>query len=267
MTLPAVHDIQYPMHTFDPSLLTNCFREQSAVPLAIVLIVGSVLLRWIRPSPKRKEANALLSGTRCLVHYEEPNSPKRKEVDALRLQLFCILSLLAFSLLMASQSNLVWILRYLIPALPLIYVLLSMWVPPLNFTSRLASKLGGLNTSCVILFGVMFVECLTVAPFHFSYISPLVGGSYRVPIALNDSNVDYGQDLFYIERWAKRFRGEETAEPNHQLFGILSGHGRIWLKELCPPATPTMVYSALIRAQQRLEGTAASLKSWSSRGG
>ncbi len=214
-------------------------KEQMAVPLAVVLIIGAALLRCVR-----RRAN-------------------REQVPELPWQLFCLLSLVAFCMLMATQSNLVWNMRYLIPALPLIYVLLAVWLPPLNFSTRMPARLGGLNVSCVLLCSVMLVECLRVAPFHFSYINPLFGGSYRVPIALNDSNVDYGQDLFYVRAWAEQFQKQGKNQPSLQLFGILSGHGRVWLKDVCPPASPQMVDAALAHARQRAAGTGAA---WEPRG-
>ena len=45
------------------------------------------------------------------------------------LRSFCAFFLLVFALFMTTQSNLVWNVRYLIPALPMIYLLVASSVP------------------------------------------------------------------------------------------------------------------------------------------
>lgn len=213
-------------------------KEQTAIPLAALIIgVTAVASRISRCSSKRNLKSALTAPS---------------------LSIFCWLSLVVFALLMATQCNLVWNIRYLIPALPLIYLLLATSLPSLNFSQRVTRRLGGLDVSCVSLCCAMLIEFTLVVPYHFSYINPIFGGSKRVPIALNDSNVDYGQDLFYIERWSKKLQREIGADRELQLFGVLSGHGRIWLKHRVPPATISMIVEALAVAEQPDRTPAAS---------
>lgn len=98
----------------------------------------------------------------------------------------------------------------------------------------------------------MTIEFASNFPYHFSYISPLFGGSHRVPIALNDSNFDYGQDLFRIRHWVSQRKPEVMPSDNEkaQVYGVLSGHGRFWLNDIVTPATDEVVQSVIERKER-----------------
>lgn len=95
----------------------------------------------------------------------------------------------------------------------------------------------------------MALECSYNFPHYFSYINPFFGGSHRVPIALNDSNFDYGQDLFAIRNWIKKQTHGSHARNHLKTYGLLSGHGRLWLGDLITPATDESVRRALIQKE------------------
>ncbi len=154
---------------------------------------------------------------------------------------FCVLYLLGFSLLMANQYNLVWNIRYLIPALPMLYVVLAAFIPKFDISFPWGAKRTLSDAVPVSMVAIAFLEFVSVFPFFFSYTSPLLGGSYRVPMALNDSNFDYGQDLFYIRRWIDQQNRIRGAEDSLNTYGILSGHGRGWLADCIQPADAQMI--------------------------
>ncbi len=149
--------------------------------------------------------------------------------------MFCAFFLLVFFLFMTTQSNLVWNVRYLIPALPVVYLLVASKVP--TFEIQFASKTRTVDLLFVALISIASIEFLFHFPHHFSYINPLFGGSYRVPIALNDSNFDYGQDLFYARYWVERHQAKSNYSNASKVYGALSGHGCYWLEGLVEPAT------------------------------
>lgn len=182
--------------------------------------------------------------------------------------IFCGLFLACFCALMATQSKLVWNIRYLIPALPLVYILIAQNLPTLTFSAAKVESSGvaplssmvstssagrkplgqwfyNVNLAVPILMLVMIVELVHVAPFHFSYINPLFGGSYHTPPALNDSNFDYGQDLFTIPPWLKKQKRLADGSSIGPVYGLLSGHGRRWLKEETIPASQAVLQQAI----------------------
>ena len=203
-------------------------KEQLAVWLAIGMIAVAICIRFVRRS-----------------------SPSTEMV---RETIFCSLFLACFGFLMATQSNLVWNVRYLIPGLPLVYVLIAIHLPSLPVPAiGLLVRRGSLATEgrskidlAVPMLGlVMLSEFLLVAPFHFSYLNPMFGGTYRSPPGLNDSNFDYGQDLFYAKGWIERNRPDIESRGG-RVYGLLSGHGRKWMVADFIPASRSIVERALI---------------------
>jgi hypothetical protein len=227
--------IQGPIHWF--FLVGYFLKEQLAVWLSLGVIVARVLWQWVR-RPQSTEK----SGDSSLV-------------------LFCLLYLSGFALLMANQSNLVWNIRYLIPALPMIYIILAARVP------RIERPLRWLNPSVredllpYGLTGIAFLEFVIAFPFFFSYINPVVGGPYRVPMALNDSNFDYGQDLFYVRDWVEKKKTLLTQEKPLATYGLVSGQGEVWLGDWLKPADFQVLQSLFDRFQTENEGNREKLAS------
>ena len=199
-------------------------KEQVAIMVAILLIVANIIV-------------CLIFRSKTVLDYRIPP-----------LSFYCGLSLSAFGILMATQSNLVWNMRYLMPALPLIYLLVCSHLPSLNWKREILTydTAKGANVSCLFLTLIMVLESCRIAPFHFSYINPVFGGRYRVPIALNDSNFDYGQDLFYINKWFdEQSKAESIKNSRSQIYGCLSGVGTRWLNSAVQPASLAVIRDAL----------------------
>jgi hypothetical protein len=70
------------------------------------------------------------------------------------------------------------------------------------------------------------VTSLSVYPNHLAYFNLAVGGPENGPKYLLDSNLDWGQDLLKLRRWADRSGGEEpqllayfgSADPDYYGF-------------------------------------------------
>lgn len=162
-----------------------------------------------------------------LTRFRQPNAisnTKKQAASCYRSEIiwFSFLYIVYFGCFMATQANLVWNVRYLIPCLPLIYLCACAGLDCLR----------GLRCAAVhaLLISMIAAEFIGNYAFHYSYVNPLFGGARRIPIALNDSNFDYGQDLFFISSWLRdqqRLRPEEKQE----VYGVLSGHGRAWFTE------------------------------------
>ncbi|MCA9193085.1 MAG: hypothetical protein KDB03_15025 [Planctomycetales bacterium] len=212
-------------------LLGYWAKEQLAVPLMLLFVVLGIAYYLRKKSSGGAQAPCALVA--CF-----PRTESRL------LTLMCGSLLIAFGVLMAWQSNLVWNMRYLIPALPLVYVLLVLGVP--EFEPKLTKLLPrGLPVMCLGLLATMLMEAIGSVPFHFSYINPLFGGSRRIPFALNDSNFDYGQDIFYVRDWCAKQMQAVTDNAPQRICGVLCGHGRIWLQDICPAASSQDIEHAL----------------------
>ena len=87
-------------------------------------------------------------------------------------------------------------LRRILPALPFLYL----------FTSRILAN-AAMNHSRVaamvtlVLLSLAAVETFMIYPNHLSYFSIAAGGPKQGPYLLNDSNIDWGQDLPALARW------------------------------------------------------------------
>jgi hypothetical protein len=163
------------------------------------------------------------------------------------LRSFCVFFLMMFGLFMTTQSNLVWNVRYLIPALPMIYLLVASSLPsiPIGFASKVRHSIQTLDLLPIAIVAIAFFEFFQHSPHRFSYINPLFGGSHRNPIALNDSNFDYGQDLFYARDWVNQYRANLSQSDSATVYGVLSGHGCQWLEGVVEPASPEILRRAI----------------------
>ncbi len=96
-------------------------------------------------------------------------------------------------------------IRYIIPVLPLVFVLIS----------RLAAVTTRVKSIAVALLGITIVSVCLQAPNwigFFSIASRLAGPPETL---LADSNIDWGQDLYLLRDW---WRKNETSEPLNLAF-------------------------------------------------
>jgi hypothetical protein len=81
--------------------------------------------------------------------------------------------------------------------------------------SRVASSTIGTVTLCLL--GWSIFSSLTVYPHSISYFNELAGGPKNGPEHLINSNVDWGQDLLFLEQWIAK-RQPTDASPVHLAF-------------------------------------------------
>ena len=87
--------------------------------------------------------------------------------------------------------------RYAIPALPFFFI----WISKVG--RAMSWKRPVFSTLVVTLLLWSVSSSLWVYPHSISYFNELVGGPRGGPRHLLDSNIDWGQDLFYLERWCR----------------------------------------------------------------
>ncbi len=106
--------------------------------------------------------------------------------------------------LVSSQTGMNHHFRYVLPALPFLFVCGSKAACLLWSKSTLA------RLYVAIAIGWSVVSSLSVYPHSLSYFNELAGGPLGGPNHLLGSNVDWGQDLLYLKKWAE---DNPTARP------------------------------------------------------
>jgi hypothetical protein len=115
--------------------------------------------------------------------------------------------------LVSSQTGMNRFMRYVVPALPFLYVFIAgtfarlPMPPPWHAVARVG----------LLVWAV--VASLGTCPHNLSYFNELVGGPAGGPSQLLDANVDWGQDLLHLARW---HRNHPHARPFHvEYFGVV----------------------------------------------
>lgn len=127
--------------------------------------------------------------------------------------------------LVSSQTGFNHHLRYVLPALPCIYIwvggqlgrLLSKGVPlkqgqPANAMDKLKPSCStrrlrvSMCAACLIVASLVcgVVSSMLQWPHSLSYFNEAAGGPLNGHASLVDSNIDWGQDLFYLREWLDR---------------------------------------------------------------
>jgi hypothetical protein len=100
--------------------------------------------------------------------------------------------------LVSSQTGFNHHSRYVIPALPFLFVWTSKVGRAVTLQQRAVAAIVG---SCLIW---MVASSLWVFPHSMSYFNELAGGPRNGHAHLADSNIDWGQDLLYLKEWMER---------------------------------------------------------------
>jgi hypothetical protein len=105
-------------------------------------------------------------------------------------------------------------MRYVIPALPFLFVVLSSAAAQCSYGRRLYCKLLGLAVTSTC------ASSLFAFPHNLAYFNELVGGSLNGDRYLANSNIDWAQDFMYLKRWTD---AHPEARPLYtSCFGSLS---------------------------------------------
>ncbi len=128
---------------------------------------------------------------------------------------------LAILFFVSSQTGFSVHSRYVIPALPFLFVWMSK-IARVFQMGALTRKRRAVATTVVVALTWSVGSSLWAYPHSLSYFNELIGGPKNGARHLLDSNIDWGQDVLYLKRWL-----EEHQEV--RLNG-LAYYG------LCPPA-------------------------------
>lgn len=95
----------------------------------------------------------------------------------------------------SSQTRFTHHFRYVLPVFPLLFI----WVGQAACISFKNCRVS--QSAVVVLTCWSIVSCLTTYPHTLSYFNEFVGGPSKGHQYLLGSNLDWGQDLFYLKRW------------------------------------------------------------------
>ena len=115
-----------------------------------------------------------------------------------RNEIVLILPILTVVALVSSQTGFNHHFRYVVPAIPYLFVWISKVAKSFEFRHR------GLATLVVGSLCWTATSSFWIYPHSLSYFNELVGGPRHGHEHLLDSNIDWGQDLLYLQRWIER---------------------------------------------------------------
>lgn len=130
-----------------------------------------------------------------------PPTGELRDKDVSALLICCSVAATSVLLVLSLHWQMAVNLRYALPALPAIYLLAGVAWCHCSFRAVRAMRF-----AAVALCVVMLLEYAVVFPNYFAYVNPMLGGSYKTPPVLHQSNFDAGQDLWRLEKWLSRNR-------------------------------------------------------------
>lgn len=168
------------------------------VPLGVWCLLALTIVFWFmewRRSDRDRLASGKADGNANVA------SAGHEEGGRLRItwrdEVVLLAPAVAVFLLASSQTGYTVHFRYVLPAAPFLCVFVSQAAP-------LALKLGRLPTALVAASISWFLlSSLSVYPHSLSYFNELAGGPRNGPKHLLGSNVDWGQDLWYLRDWTE----------------------------------------------------------------
>jgi dolichyl-phosphate-mannose-protein mannosyltransferase len=142
-------------------------------------------------------------------------------------------------------------LRRILPAFPFLYMIVAYAAGHVRFNR--AAKLLFIALLCWSA-----IDCIAIYPHHLSYFNEAVGGPLNAPFLLDDSNIDWGQDLPSLAQWQRQhpearplkllyfgtakpeaygidaleFAPTDIEAPQKGTYYAISVHGLIWFRKL-----------------------------------
>ncbi len=102
--------------------------------------------------------------------------------------------------LVSAQTGFNHHLRYVLPAFPFLYILAGTAVSSVTGVGSLAGR----HRLTLVALAAFVGSSLYVFPHSLSYFNCVIGGPTNGHRYLINSNIDWGQDLIFLERWLKR---------------------------------------------------------------
>lgn len=118
-------------------------------------------------------------------------------------ELCLLLPAMLIVLFLASQSGLNRHYRYVLPAYPFVIMAVSrvgkVFAAPIQSRRRVICI-------CIVIIACAgnLVSCLRIHPHYISFFNAAAGGPAVGHQHLGDSNIDFGQDLLFLQRWLSR---------------------------------------------------------------
>lgn len=115
-------------------------------------------------------------------------------------EMFLLVPLVSLVILVSSQSGVSVHSRYVLPALPFLFV----WASKTARVFAMRPLTRATRTIAVVVAAALtwsVGSSLTVYPHSLSYFNELVGGPRHGGEHLQDSNIDWGQDLYFLKDW------------------------------------------------------------------
>jgi len=113
--------------------------------------------------------------------------------------------IMAIVIVVSSQTGMSHHFRYIMPALPFLFV----WIARVGIFLEQGPK--AIQVLIVLLLAWGSVSSLSVFPHSITYFNELVGGPRNGHLHLNNSNLDWGQGLLHLRNW-------QQAHPEAQPF-------------------------------------------------
>jgi len=142
--------------------------------------------------------------------------------------------------LVSSQSAFTMHYRYVLPALPFLYLFGSSLVVHPQMLVRIASW---------ALVGCSAIGSLSAYPHSLSHFNWTAGGGNRGEMFLVDSNIDWGQDLLFLKQWLRSH--PEAASLKMAYFGSFDPRD-LGVAYQIPKALPKNVQSRPVESQKGL---------------
>ena len=154
-----------------------------------------------------------------------------------RNEMVVILPGLMFFVFVSSQDGFSLHSRYIIPALPFAYI----WISKLG--QSFTKKQHLLSTVTIFLLIWMVGSSLYYFPHSMSYFNELVGGPKNGPKHLLGSNVDWGQNSYFLQKW---YNKHPEARPIKIAYSSTESLDRLGIKDnQQPPKEPEPGWFAL----------------------
>jgi hypothetical protein len=113
-------------------------------------------------------------------------------------EMILLFPVIVILLLVSSQTKLNHHLRYVIPVLPFLFI----WVSRLAMVFWNKNKIFGCVVTCLLI-GSIF-SSLRFYPHSQGHVNELIGSPYNAPKYILGSNIDWGQNTFYLINWYKK---------------------------------------------------------------
>lgn len=123
----------------------------------------------------------------------------RKDYDSgWRDEIVLVLPFLSIFVLVSSQTGFSIHPRYIIPALPFAYI----WISKLGRSFLLKQKLVSVTTACCLIW--LIAGSIWYYPHSMSCFNETIGGAKNAPKHLLGSNIDWGQNLYFLKNWYEK---------------------------------------------------------------